>query len=214
MFTGIITAIGQIESLEKISPQSDDRRLQVKVNHGIDLTATAIGDSIAVSGVCLTVTAIDGQVFQADVSNETLSCTTLGSKRVGDSVNLEAALRAGDPLGGHMVSGHVDGLAKLLESSVDDSSTRMVFSLPAALAALVAAKGSITVDGVSLTVNSVAGNNAEQSFSVNLIPHTLGLTTLGVLQPGDAVNLEIDMLARYIARQLATQLASQLEQQG
>ncbi|MCF6226753.1 MAG: riboflavin synthase [Xanthomonadales bacterium] len=209
MFTGIITAIGQIESLKKINPQSDDLCLRVKIAAGIDLTATAIGDSIAVSGVCLTVTAIDGQVFQADVSNETLRCTTLGSKRAGDSVNLEAALKAGDPLGGHMVSGHVDGLAVLLETDADDSSTRMLFSLPTALAALVAAKGSITIDGVSLTVNSlgnlVVGNSAEQSFSVNLIPHTLEHTTLGGLQPGDALNLEIDMLARYIARQLELQ---------
>ncbi|MCF6264427.1 MAG: riboflavin synthase [Xanthomonadales bacterium] len=202
MFTGIITAIGQIESLDKINPQSDDCRLRVEVTEGIDLAAIAIGDSIAVSGVCLTVTAIDGQVFQADISNETLSCTTLGSKRAGDAVNLEAALRAGDPLGGHMVSGHVDGLAVLLEASADDSSTRMLFSLPAALAALVAAKGSITIDGVSLTVNSITGNKVEAKFSVNLIPHTLEHTTLGSLQPGDRLNLEIDMLARYIARQL------------
>jgi len=205
MFTGIITAIGQIESLEKISPQSDDRRLQVKVTDGFDLTATAIGDSIAVSGVCLTVTAIEGRVFQADVSNETLSCTTLGNKQVGDAVNLEAALRAGDPLGGHMVSGHVDGLAELLQASADGNSTRMLFSLPTKLAALVAAKGSITIDGVSLTVNSVGSNDAVQNFSVNLIPHTLEQTTLGAIQPGDAVNLEIDMLARYIARQLEQQ---------
>ena len=202
MFTGIITAIGKIETVEALSKNSGDRRLRVHVAEGLDLEATAIGDSIAVSGVCLTVTRIDKQVFQVDVSNESLACTTLGEKQAGDSVNLEAALRAGDPLGGHLVSGHVDTVGQLLQTSADDSSTRMVFSLPASLAALVAAKGSITIEGVSLTVNSVETIVDEETFSVNLIPHTLEQTSLGQLHPGDNVNLEIDMLARYIARQL------------
>ena len=202
MFTGIITAIGKIETVEALSENCGDRRLRVHVAEGLDLEATAIGDSIAVSGVCLTVTRIDKQVFQVDVSNESLACTTLGEKQAGDSVNLEAALRAGDPLGGHLVSGHVDTVGQLLQASTDDSSTRMVFSLPASLAALVAAKGSITIEGVSLTVNSVETIVDEETFSVNLIPHTLEQTSLGQLHPGDNVNLEIDMLARYIARQL------------
>lgn len=205
MFTGIITAIGKIESIEALSEHSEDRRLRVHVATGLDLETTAIGDSIAVSGVCLTVTRIEGSVFQVDVSNESLACTTLGDKQAGDSLNLEAALRAGDPLGGHLVSGHVDTVGQLLETSTDDSSTRMTFSLPASLAALVAAKGSITIEGVSLTVNSVASTADEETFSVNLIPHTLEQTTLGQLMPRDNVNLEIDMLARYIARQLEHQ---------
>ncbi|MBE9550022.1 MAG: riboflavin synthase [Proteobacteria bacterium] len=205
MFTGIITAIGKIESVEALSKHSEDRRLRVFVDKGLDLDATAIGDSIAVSGVCLTVTRIEGQVFQVDVSNESLACTTLGDKQAGDAVNLEAALKAGDPLGGHLVSGHVDTVGQLLQTSADDSSTRMVFSLPVALAALVAAKGSITIEGVSLTVNSVESSGPEETFSVNLIPHTLEQTSLGQLMPGDKVNLEIDILARYIARQLEYQ---------
>jgi len=205
MFTGIITAIGKIESVKALSEHSGDRRLRVYVAAGLDLESTAIGDSIAVSGVCLTVTRIEGQVFQVDVSNESLACTTLGDKQAGDTVNLEAALKAGDPLGGHLVSGHVDTVGQLLQTSADDSSTRMVFSLPSALAALVAAKGSITIEGVSLTVNSVESSGVEETFAVNLIPHTLEQTTLGQIIPGDKVNLEIDMLARYIARQLEYQ---------
>ena len=205
MFTGIITAIGKLESVEPISAQGGDRHLRILVTNGLNLESTAIGDSIAINGVCLTVTHIDAHVFQVDVSNESLSCTTLGSKKVGDEVNLEPALRAGDPLGGHLVSGHVDSCGKMLHKSADDSSIRMQFSLPKSLAALVAAKGSITIDGVSLTVNSVTSKDGLDSFSVNLIPHTMDKTTLGQLNPGDTVNLEIDMLARYLARLLERQ---------
>lgn len=172
-----------------------DCRLEIAAG---DLHVGAMGDSIAVNGVCLTVVGHLDTGFAADVSRETLSRTTLGHLATGNTVNLEAALRAGDPLGGHLVSGHVDGLAELLERKPDARSVGMRFAAPPTLARYLAAKGSVTLDGISLTVNTVTDN----TFSVNVVPHTLAVTTLGMRQPGDTINLEVDMLARYVERML------------
>lgn len=192
MFTGIIKGLGKITDQQ---PQDGDVRLS------IDWQATepgpvAMGDSIAVSGVCLTAAAFHDTGFLADVSRETLDLTTLGSLTVGSTVNLEGALRAGEPLGGHMVAGHVDGVGKLESMQEDARSWRLVFSFPPALARYIAIKGSIAVDGISLTVNEVD----DATFGVNIVPHTMQHTTLGRCRSGDAVNLEIDMVARYLAR--------------
>ncbi len=180
MFTGIVQAVGRIV---RVQPHEIDCA-------GLDLAGVSAGDSVCVQGVCLTVTARSARGFTADVSQETLS-VTCGLERPGE-VNLEKALRAGDPIGGHLVSGHVDGVAELAkrEGSV------FTFRVPGALARYVARKGSICIDGVSLTVNSVEGDE----FSVNLIPHTLDVTTLGRLSPGSKVNLEVDQIARYVER--------------
>jgi riboflavin synthase len=158
--------------------------------------AAAIGDSIACNGVCLTVVKLNGQEFKVSLSAETLACTTAEQWAVGDRVNLEPALAVGDRLGGHFVSGHVDGLGKALSATASGDSTVWEFEAPDALAKFIAAKGSITVDGVSLTVNRVEGNR----FFVNIIPHTSAVTGFSSLKVGNAVNLEIDMLARYVAR--------------
>jgi riboflavin synthase len=197
MFTGIIVATGRIASVEAVG---GDLRLGVEAA-GLDLARVAIGDSISVQGVCLTVVALDGTHFFADVSRETLDRTTLGARATGDRVNLEPALRAGDALGGHLVSGHVDGVARLVALAGDARSWRLRFALPADLARFAAPKGSICLDGVSLTVNEVDGNE----FGVNIIPHTHQATTLGELGVGDGVNVEIDVIARYVARLLSTQ---------
>lgn len=192
MFTGIIQAMGVVNALE---PTGGDLALAID-SEQLDLERIAVGDSVAVSGVCLTVTALNDQRFTVDVSRETLDKTTLGSLSPGKRVNLESALRMGDPLGGHWVTGHVDGVGELLWRQDDARSVRMGFRAPQALMRYVAEKGSITVDGVSLTVNAVD----EEGFSVNLIPHTLQATTLRDLQAQDKVNLEIDLLARYLER--------------
>ncbi len=192
MFTGIVRAIGRVEALDG---RDGDVELVVG-SGGLDLDSASVGDSICVAGACLTVTRLQRGAFAADVSRETLSRTTLGSLAVGSRVNLEPALRAGDPLGGHYVTGHVDGLAKVVELREDARSWRVVFEVPAELARYVASKGSVTVDGVSLTVNEVEGRR----FGVNLIPHTREVTTLGDLAPGAAVNLEVDVIARYVER--------------
>lgn len=192
MFTGIVQAIGRIEAT---TPRGGDLELEIDAG-GMPLAGIGIGDSIAVSGVCLTVTRLTPRSFGADVSRETLERTTLGVAGVGAAVNLEAALRAGQALGGHYVTGHVDGLARVVSLHPEARSTRVVFAVPAGLARYVAPKGSVTVDGVSLTVNEVSGVN----FGVNLIPHTQSVTTLGGLEPGDAVNLEVDIIARYVER--------------
>ena len=163
---------------------------------GLDTARLDIGDSICVQGACLTVTRKQGACFFADVSRETLAKTTLGRLKPGSNVNLEPSLRAGDSLGGHMVSGHVDALGVLRRMHQDARSWRMEFELPAELARFVAAKGSICINGVSLTVNTVAGAR----FDVNIIPHTHAVTTLGELREGDAVNVEIDVVARYLER--------------
>ena len=192
MFTGIVQTIGSIESAEE---RGGDLRLGVNAA-GIDAARRQPGDSVAVAGVCLTVAALTPRGFVADVSRETLAHTTIGGWRAGTRINLEAALRAGDALGGHMVSGHVDGRSELLERSGDARSQRLRLRVPAGLERYVARKGSVTLDGVSLTVNDVEG----REFGVNLIPHTLLVTTLGTLVPGAQLNLEIDLMARYVER--------------
>lgn len=192
MFTGIVQDVGKVAAL---TPSGGDVRLSVRVS-AMDLSRTAIGDSICVQGCCITAISLSGDTFEADLSRETLGLTTLGGLAVGAAVNLEPALRAGDALGGHLVSGHVDGLGTVVSRTTDARSTRVVIEAPAALARFIARKGSITVDGVSLTVNEVEGTR----FGVNLIPHTLEVTTLGKLIPGAAVNLEIDQVARYVER--------------
>lgn len=194
MFTGIVAARGHIARTEA---RGGDMRLHI-ASGDLDLTSVAIGDSIAVSGVCLTAVALDAHEFAADVSRETLTLTTLGDLRVGSAVNLELALAFGARLGGHLVSGHVDGVGFLRARSVDARSERMRFEAPTGLARYIAAKGSICIDGVSLTVNSVAG----AQFEVNIVPHTLAATTLGACALGDRVNLEVDLIARYLERLL------------
>jgi riboflavin synthase len=195
MFTGIVQDTGTVMSL---TAREGDVRLAIRVNH-LDLARTAVGDSICVQGCCVTAVAVSAGSFEADLSRETLSLTTLGGFAVGAAVNLEPALRLGDALGGHLVSGHVDGVGTVVSLTTDARSTRMVIEAPAALARFIAQKGSVTVDGVSLTVNDVD----KRRFGVNLIPHTRDVTTLGQLVPGAAVNLEIDQVARYVERLLA-----------
>jgi riboflavin synthase len=195
MFTGIILAKGRIISLAE---REGDLELGIDAA-GLDLKRTAIGDSVCVQGVCLTVTRIQDSAFFADVSRETLSKTTLGKLKVGSNVNLEPSLRAGDALGGHMVSGHVDAVGNLRRIDQDARSWRLEFELPASLTRFVAAKGSITLNGVSLTVNNVDG----LIFDVNIIPHTHTVTTLGELRVGDEINVEIDVVARYLDRLMA-----------
>jgi riboflavin synthase len=197
MFTGIVQDVGRILALERLG---GDMRLTVGVDR-LDLSRTAIGDSIAVAGVCLTAVAVEARAFSADVSRETLTITTIGDWRVGRRVNLEPALRAGDALGGHLVSGHVDGVAEVQTRLGDARSQRFRLHVPEALARYVARKGSVALDGVSLTVNAVE----RQEFEVNLVPHTLAETTLGGLAVGDRVNLEVDLIARYTERLLAAQ---------
>jgi riboflavin synthase len=192
MFTGIILATGRVTS---IAQRSGDLELGVAAA-GLDLSRIAIGDSVSVQGVCLTVTRKEDASFFADVSRETMAKTTLGSLRVGSRVNLEPSLRAGDALGGHLVSGHVDAVGKLRQADQDARSWRLDFEVPEGFARFVAPKGSICVDGVSLTVNGVDGRR----FDVNIIPHTLAVTTLGELRVGDEVNIEIDVVARYLDR--------------
>jgi riboflavin synthase len=193
MFTGIIQDLGRVVSRET---REVDARLTIATGAGLDLSKIAIGDSICVQGVCLTATSVTGNTFTADVSHETLSLTTLGELQAGSAVNLEPSLRAGDPLGGHLVSGHVDGIASVTALGRDGASLRVTIAVPASLARYIARKGSVALDGVSLTVNEVDG----VQFGVNLIPHTQAVTTLGQLQVGARVNLEIDQVARYVER--------------
>jgi riboflavin synthase len=197
MFTGIVQEIGVLKRIEARAGEgaAEDRRIEVAFGT-IARDRLNLGDSICVDGVCLTVAALEAKSFIADVSGETLRITTLGSKSVGARVNLEPALRAGDSLGGHWVSGHVDGIADVLATANDARSLRVEFAAPKPLARYIARKGSVTLDGVSLTVNVVDG----VKFAVNLIPHTLEVTTLGGLAAGVRVNLEIDLLARYVER--------------
>jgi len=195
MFTGIVQAVGEVRA---IAPRGGDVELLFGVGT-LDLEGVAIGDSISVSGCCLTVTRLTGDSFAADASLETLQVTTLGRWRTGQRVNLEKALRAGDPLGGHYVTGHVDGLATVVGTAADARSLRIEFEVPAPLARYIARKGSVCIDGVSLTVNEVAGSR----FGVNLIPHTLAVTTLDACQAGTQVNVEVDIIARYLERMRA-----------
>jgi riboflavin synthase len=191
MFTGIITDIGELVARE-------GGRFTIRSRYGVE--SIALGASIACDGACLTATEIvadsAGCLFKVDVSNETLSRTTLGTWQAGRRINLERALKAGDELGGHIVSGHVDGLAGIRTISADGQSRRFVFEVPDGLARFIATKGSVALDGISLTVNEVE----KGSFGVNIIPHTLTHTTLSAKKPGDRVNLEVDVFARYVAR--------------
>lgn len=194
MFTGIIQTIGEVDS---ITAQEGDVEIQIAAP-GLGLEQVAIGDSIAVNGCCLTVTRLLDQAFIADVSHETLNVTTLGDWQVGTLVNLEKALTAGQALGGHYVTGHVDGVAVVSQLESDARSTRMQIDVPQALARYIAKKGSVTVDGVSLTVNEVGPT----TFAVNLIPHTLDVTVLNRYAVGTRVNVEVDIIARYMERLL------------
>ena len=194
MFAGIVQAVGNLKSRNE---RGGDVELIVDAG-SLPLQGTRIGDSIAVGGVCLTVTRISGSTFATDVSRETLNLTTLADLRPGGRVNLETALKAGEPIGGHLISGHVDGIARLISRGADARSERFEFEVPGELARYVARKGSICIDGVSLTVNEIEGSR----FGVNLIPHTLSVTTLGDLVAGGRVNVEVDLIARYVERLL------------
>ena len=197
MFTGIVTALGTVREVQPIGGGHDHRLV---IGTAPDFLAqpapVVLGASIACSGVCLTAVALGGDWFAVEASAETLSKTTLGGWRKGARVNLERPLRVGDELGGHIVQGHVDGTGELVSAVPENGSVRWRFRAPAGLAAYIAPKGSIAIDGVSLTVNDVDGD----LFGVNIIPHTAAVTTFGTLQPGAKVNLEIDTVARYVAR--------------
>ena len=194
MFTGLIQAVGTLHSREA---RGGDLRVRISAG-ALDLADVQPGESIAVSGVCLTVVAFDAHGFAADVSNETLACTTLGALPDGAAVNLERALRAGDRLGGHLVSGHVDGVGRVLAIEADARSQRWRIAAPQPLHRYLAAKGSVCVDGVSLTINGVD----DEGFDVNLVPHTVAHTAFATTTVGAAVNLEVDVVARYLERML------------
>lgn len=191
MFTGIITDVGEVA-------QRDGGRFTIRCGYAPE--TMAVGASIACDGACLTATGVaaaaGGSTFAVDVSNETLSKTTLGAWQPGRRVNLERALRAGDELGGHIVAGHVDGVGRIVDIRPDGDSRRFTLQAPPELGRYIAAKGSVALDGISLTVNEVA----EARFGINIIPHTLTHTTLGARRAGDKVNLEVDLIARYVAR--------------
>jgi riboflavin synthase len=201
MFTGIIEAVGEIAAIEM---KGGDARVRVETGR-LDMGDVTLGDSIAVNGVCLTAIEKSASGFAADVSGETLSRTTFGRLKAGSRVNLERALTPTTRLGGHLVSGHVDGVGKVLSRHGDARSVRFRIEAPAALAKYIAEKGSICVDGVSLTVNAVDG----AAFELNIVPHTLAETTMEEFQPGRAVNLEVDLLARYLERLLLGEQAAQ-----
>lgn len=194
MFSGIVQAVGKVASIQA---HGGDVRLEVDAD-GLGVDGVALGDSICVAGVCLTVVAIDASRLAFDVSNETLSCTSLGTLQPGSGVNLEKALRLADRLDGHLVSGHVDGVGRVLSIEPDARSQRWTFEVPAELAKYIAGKGSVCVDGTSLTVNETDGAR----FGVNLIPHTIAVTTFKDKRVGDAVNIEVDLIARYVERLL------------
>jgi len=192
VFTGIIQDVGTVRG---VTPRGGDTEFVFAVDR-LPLAGVRPGDSIAVNGVCLTATRVGADEFAADVSRETLAVTTLAELASGTRVNLEPALRAGDALGGHLVSGHVDGVAEVLAIEPDARSVRVTIGVPRQLARYIARKGSVAVDGVSLTVNGVDG----EVFDVNLVPHTQSVTTLGAWAPGRRVNLEVDQVARYVER--------------
>jgi len=194
MFTGIIETMGRVAQLQ---PRSGDLRLRI-ATQALDLRDVALGDSIATNGVCLTVVELTGDGYWADVSRETLAFTTIGNWRVGTPVNLEKALMAQSRLGGHIVSGHVDGIGEVIERSDDARSIRFTVRAPNELAKYIAHKGSICVDGTSLTVNAVHGTD----FELNIIPHTAQITVIGDYRAGTRVNLEVDVIARYLERLL------------
>ena len=195
MFTGIVTDIGEITAV-KPGGQTGDRRFVVRTRH--DMKPVAMGASIACSGCCLTVVEKGADWFAVEASGETLDKTHLGDWKEGSRINLEMSLKLGDELGGHLVYGHVDGVGKVAAMTPEGGSVRFVFEAPADLARFIASKGSIAVDGISLTVNEVEGNR----FGINVISHTQAVTTLGQAKVGQRVNLEVDMLARYVQRLL------------
>lgn len=201
MFTGIIEAIGMVRDMQ---PKGGDLRLTIHTGK-LDMRDVALGDSIAVNGVCLTAIAFDSSSFSADVSRETLSLTSLGNLNRGSSVNLEKALTLQTRLGGHLVSGHVDGLGEVISRHDDARSVRFSIRAPNNLAKYIAAKGSITVDGTSLTVNKVDGS----TFELNIVPHTLQETIIADYRSGAMVNLEVDVIARYLERLLLGEQAAQ-----
>jgi len=195
MFTGIVQGVGRIRSVE---PHGGDVTMWIETGE-VPLAGVGIGGSIAVNGCCLTAIELETHAFKADLSRETLSLTTAGQWQAGTSVNLENALTAGQALGGHYVTGHVDGVGQVVGRHDDARSVRVEFEVPAELARYIARKGSVTVDGVSLTVNGASGTR----FDVNLVPHTLEVTILGGYRLGTRVNLEVDIIARYLERLVA-----------
>jgi len=206
MFTGIIQAIGEVQSIEQ---RQGDLRLKIHAPH-LDWADVALGDSIATNGVCLTAVELGGDSFVADVSVETLDNTTLRSWSTQKRVNLEKALTPSSRLGGHIVSGHVDGIGKVISRKVEARSERFLLEAPAALAKYISHKGSITVDGTSLTVNAVDGNR----FDLNIVPHTIEHTVIGDYQTGTEVNLEVDVIARYLERLLLGEKAAEGSSSG
>ncbi len=202
MFTGLVEGVGKITEVRRMA-----EGLRLAVAPPFPVAELALGESVAVSGACLTVVAKKDRAFQVDVSPETLARSTLSAKKVGDRVNLERALRLGDRLGGHLVTGHVDGLGVLKERRQGPDHLELTFELPPPLAPLVIEKGSIAVDGVSLTVNALRG----RVFTVNIIPYTAKDTTLDGLKVGDRVNLETDIIGKYVARLLASRLPAESE---
>lgn len=206
MFTGIITAIGHVRA---VTPLGDARDMRLTIAAPAAFLAaqggTALGASIACSGCCLTATELGPDWFAVEVSAETLDHTAIGQWAPDTAINLERSLRMGDELGGHLVSGHVDGVGRIAAATPENGSLRLTIEVPPPLHRFIAEKGSVTVDGVSLTVNETSrpprdGQNAQPHFGVNIIPHTAAHTTLGLRAPGDAVQIEIDTLARYVAR--------------
>ncbi|MGA0959600.1 MAG: riboflavin synthase [Sedimenticolaceae bacterium] len=206
MFTGIIESIGKIAKMEK---RGGDVRLHIATGK-LDLSDVALGDSIAVNGVCLTAVVLPGDGFVADVSNETLSLTSLGQLSTGSPVNLEKALTMSTRLGGHLVSGHVDGLGEVIAKSEDARSIRFTVKAPDELAKYIAHKGSVTVDGTSLTVNAVKG----AEFELNIVPHTAQETIMSEYEVGRKVNLEVDLVARYLERLLLGDKAANAYAEG
>jgi riboflavin synthase len=203
MFTGLITGLGRVRDVLPIG-DGKDARFVIEVPTGnpewSGIAGAKLGASIACSGCCLTVIERGPDYFTVEVSAETLAFTTLGKWRPGSLINLEASLKLGDEMGGHLVSGHVDGLATVASATPENGSTRWVFLVPPALGRFIAQKGSIAINGVSLTVNAVQDQGEGTEFGINIIPHPAEHTNFSTLQPGDAVNIEIDMLARYVAR--------------
>jgi riboflavin synthase len=196
MFTGIVTDVGRVR--EVVSAPGRATRLTIET--GYDTATIDIGASIACSGCCLTAIEKGPGWFAAEASGETLACTTLGGWKTGTRINLERSLRAGDELGGHLVSGHVDGVGAVASVEPAPGSVRILFAVPRALGRFIAPKGSVAVDGTSLTTNEVRDDGDQTTFSVNLIPHTQAVTTLGDLKTGSRVNVEVDVMARYVAR--------------
>ena len=202
MFTGIVAAVGQIQSIEPFAGDKADTGVHIQIHAGgLELGDVGLGDSIAIQGACMTVVSKHADGFSVDVSRESLRLT-MGLDALGP-VNLEKSLRIGDQIGGHLVSGHVDGLGEVVKFNPVGESWELVVQAPAALAAFLAYKGSITVNGVSLTVNRVEDVEGGTRFSINLIPHTIAVTTLQHLKVGQRVNLEVDTIARYVQRMLS-----------